>query len=58
MEDLESARDRLWNYSWTFENERAQEAYGVESALAKELTFRQEIGYRTMIILVRDDLGY
>ena len=58
MEDLESARNRLWNYAWTYENERAKEAYGVESAVAKELTFRQETGDRTMIILVREDLGY
>jgi len=58
MGDLDSARDRLWEYAYRFENERAQEAYGVESAVAKELTYRQETEGRTTIVLIKEELGY
>lgn len=59
MEDLESARERLWDYAYKFENQRAQEAYGVESAVAKELTFRKETAEdRTQIILIKEELGF
>lgn len=58
MEDLDSARERLWEYAYKFENERAQEEYGIESAVAKELTYRQETGDRTKIILVKQEFGF
>ena len=56
---LQDALDRLENIAYPLENERAKEAYGVESAIAKQLIFRQELDEgRTTVLLIRDDLGY
>jgi L-lactate utilization protein LutB len=56
---LEDALDRLESVAYPLENERAKEAYGVESAIAKQLIFRQELeDGRTTVVLVRDQLGY
>jgi L-lactate utilization protein LutB len=56
---LEDAFDRLEDVAYPLENERAQEAYGVESAIAKQLVFRKEMEEgRTTVVLVRDQLGY
>lgn len=59
VEDEEAARERLHDYAYTFENERAQEAYGVESYPSKELVYRQEgTEGRTTVVLVEETLGY
>ena len=56
---LDDALDRLESVAYPLENERAQEAYGVESAIAKQLIFRQEVEEgRTTVVLVRGQLGY
>jgi L-lactate utilization protein LutB len=56
---LSDALDRLEAVAYPLENERAKEAYGVESAIAKQLIFRQELEEgRTTVVLVRDQLGY
>jgi len=56
---LEDALDRLESVAYPLENERAKEAYGVESAIAKQLIFRQELEEgRTTVVLVRERLGY
>jgi L-lactate utilization protein LutB len=56
---LDDALDRLESVAYPLENERAQEAYGVESAVAKQLIYRQETeDGRTTIVLVRERLGY
>jgi L-lactate utilization protein LutB len=56
---LDDALDRLESVAYPLENERAQEAYGVESAIAKQLIFRQELDEgRTTVVLVREQLGY
>lgn len=56
---LDAALDRLESVAYPLENERAQEAYGVESAIAKQLIFRQELEEgRTTVVLIRDQLGY
>ena len=56
---LEDALDRLENVAYPLENERAKEAYGVESAIAKQLIFRQELEEsRTTVLLIREELGY
>jgi len=56
---LSDALDRLESVAYPLENERAQEAYGVESAIAKQLIFRQELEEgRTTVVLVREKLGY
>lgn len=57
--DLEAAVARLESVAYPLENERAQDAYGVESAIAKQLIFRQELEEgRTTVLLIRDQLGY
>jgi L-lactate utilization protein LutB len=56
---LSDALDRLESVAYPLENERAKEAYGVESAIAKQLIFRQELEEgRTTVVLVRERLGY
>jgi L-lactate utilization protein LutB len=56
---LSDAFDRLESVAYPLENERAQEAYGVESAIAKQLVYRRETeAGRTTVVLVREQLGY
>ncbi len=56
---LEDALDRLSSVAYPLENERANEAYGVDSAIAKQLIFRQELeDGRTTVVLIREQLGY
>jgi L-lactate utilization protein LutB len=56
---LEDALDRLESVAYPLENERAQEAYGVESEIAKQLIFRKELEEeRTTVVLIRDQFGY
>lgn len=56
---LDDALDRLEFVAYPLENERAKEAYGVDSAIAKQLIFRQELeDGRTTVVLVRDRFGY
>jgi L-lactate utilization protein LutB len=56
---LDDALDRLESVAYPLENERAKDAYGVESAVAKQLIFRQELDEgRTTVVLVREQLGY
>ena len=56
---LTDALDRLETVAYPLENERAKEAYGVESAIAKQLIFRKELDEgRTTVLLVGEDLGY
>ncbi|MDY6771495.1 MAG: lactate utilization protein [Candidatus Nanohaloarchaea archaeon] len=59
VKDLETARKRLKEYAYPLENERAQDAYGTESTVAKEFIFHQEtIEDRTTVILINDNLGF
>ena len=58
-DDLDAALARLESVAYPLENERAKDAYGVESAIAKQLIFRQELeDERTTVVLVREQLGY
>ncbi|WP_435098696.1 lactate utilization protein [Halarchaeum sp. P4] len=57
--DEDAARERLQEYAYEFENQRAQDAYGVESYPSKELVYRQEgTEGRTTVVLVEETLGY
>jgi L-lactate utilization protein LutB len=59
VDDLDAALDRLESVAYPLENERAKEAYGVESAIAKQLIFRQELeDGRTTVVLIEDQFGY
>lgn len=56
---LDDALDRLESVAYPLENERAKDAYGVDSAIAKQLIFRQELeDERTTIVLINERLGY
>ena len=56
---LDDALDRLESVAYPLENERAKEAYGVESMIAKQLIYRREPeDGRTTVVLVREHLGY
>jgi L-lactate utilization protein LutB len=56
---LEDALDRLETVAYPLENERAKEAYGVDSAIAKQLILRQELEEgRTTVVLIGEHLGY
>jgi len=56
---LDDALERLESVAYPLENERAKDAYGVESAIAKQLIFRQELEEgRTTVVLIREELGY
>ncbi|WP_253738973.1 lactate utilization protein [Halohasta salina] len=56
---LDDALDRLESVAYPLENERAKDAYGVESAIAKQLIFRKELDEgRTTVVLIREHLGY
>ena len=56
---LDDALDRLESVAYPLENERAREAYGVESSIAKQLIYRRETEEgRTTVVLVREQLGY
>ncbi|WP_435317143.1 lactate utilization protein [Haloarchaeobius sp. TZWSO28] len=58
-EDLDAAFDRIEEFAYELENARAQEAYGMESVIAKQLVYRHETEEgRTTLVLVRDNLGY
>lgn len=59
VDDLDAALDRLESVAYPLENERAKDAYGVESAIAKQLIFRQELEEgRTTVVLVDKALRY
>jgi len=59
VEDLETARERLQRLAYRFEDARAQDEYGMESAVAKEVTYRYEFeDDRTTVVLVEDRLGF
>ncbi len=56
---LEDALERLESVAYPLENERAKDAYGVDSAIAKQLIFRRELEEgRTTVVLIREQLGY
>ncbi len=59
VSDLDAAFDRLESVAYPLENERAKDAYGAESAIAKQLVFRKELDEgRTTVVLIRDQLGF
>ena len=59
VDDLDAALDRLESVAYPLENARAQDAYGTESMIGKQLIYRQEAEEgRTTLVLVRESLGY
>ena len=57
--NLDEAIKRVREYVYPFENERAQEAYGMNSTTGKWVIIEREvIPNRTTLILVKEKLGF
>jgi hypothetical protein len=59
VDTRERAQERLEQYAYPLENERAQEAYGTGSVVGKEVIIRHELSEgRTHVVLVKENLGF
>jgi hypothetical protein len=58
VKDLAAGLDRIENYTFHLEDERAQAAYGAHSSLNKILIYREETASRITIILVKETAGF
>jgi len=57
--DLETAFQRIRDYTFPLENERAQKVYGVGSSIAKQLIVNREVQPgRITVVLIRENLGF
>jgi hypothetical protein len=58
VKDINEALDRIENYTFHLEDERAQQAYGIHSSINKILVYRKEPQGRGTIIIVREPVGF
>jgi hypothetical protein len=58
VKDLNQAFDRIENYTFHLEDERAQKAYGKGSSINKLLIYRKEPSGRGTVILIREPVGF
>lgn len=58
VRDMDEALDRIENYTFHLEDERAQKAYGSGSSLNKLLIYRKEPAGRGTVILLRQVIGF
>jgi hypothetical protein len=58
VKDLNEGFDRIENYTFHLEDERAQKAYGVHSSLNEILIVRKDPNHRATIILVKEPVGF
>jgi hypothetical protein len=58
VKDLDEAIERIENYSFYLEDERAQKAYGVHSSINKILIYRKEPQGRGTIYIIREPVGF
>jgi hypothetical protein len=56
--DLATAFDRIKRYSYPLEDARARVAYGMPSAINKQLVISGEMPGRAHVVLVEEDLGF
>ena len=56
--DLDTAFDRIEQHSLPLESERLQEAYGIPSAIGKELVVHQEQPGRIHVLLLEEAIGF
>jgi hypothetical protein len=56
--DLDEGLDRIENYTFHLEDERAQKAYGSHSSINKILIYRKEPTDRVTIVLVKQAVGF
>ena len=58
VKDLTEGLDRIENYVFQLEDERAQAVYGAHSSLNKILIYRKETTERVTIILAKETAGF
>lgn len=58
VKNLDEAIDRIENYTYHLEDERALEAYGAHSSINKILIYRKEPQGRGTVIIVREAVGF
>ncbi|HEX5456424.1 MAG TPA: LUD domain-containing protein [Candidatus Saccharimonadales bacterium] len=58
VKDMDEALDRIENYTFHLEDERAKEAYGSGSSINKILIYRKEPRGRGTVILLRQTVGF
>lgn len=58
VKDLNEGLERIEDYTFHLEDERALEAYGANSSLNKLLITRKETGGRITIILIKETVGF
>jgi hypothetical protein len=58
VKDLNEAFERIENYTFPLENERAKQAYGTGSSINKILIYRKDPTNRVTIILVKEAVGF
>jgi len=58
VKDLNEAFDRIENYTYHLEDERALQAYGSHSSLNKILIYRKEPAGRGTVIIIKGPVGF
>jgi hypothetical protein len=58
VKDLNEAFERIENYTFHLEDERAKEAYGAGSSINKILIYRKDPTNRATVILVKEPVGF
>lgn len=58
VKDLNEAFDRIENYTYHLEDERALQAYGAHSSLNKILIYRKEPAGRGTVIIIKEPVGF
>jgi len=58
VKDLNEAFDRIENYTYHLEDERALQAYGAHSSLSKILIYRKEPAGRGTVIIIKEPVGF
>jgi hypothetical protein len=58
VEDLNEAFERIEDYTFHLEDERAKEAYGSGSSINKILIYRKDPTNRATVILVKEPVGF
>jgi hypothetical protein len=58
VKDLNEGLERIEDYTFHLEDERALEAYGANSSINKLLITRKETGGRITIVLIKETVGF
>lgn len=58
VKDLEQAFERIENYTYFLEDQRAKKAYGRGSSINKILIYRKDPASRVTVVLVKEPVGF